>query len=183
MSEDSVIFLAEINSYHVDNKSAVQAAVSPSPFVAPEENVAGERGEESVVGGPEGPIEVGGVCETEAGTEADVEDEDEDIDIVGGVDEVGASGYESEGFRLSEILRRKRLEKKVSGGVIDTAHLPQCEFSNLHRLPLALLFRIFAGQSINFIWLVLLRALEHEDDFVRLLCFSVQSLRRTSGSR
>ena len=28
----------------------------------------------------------------------------------------------------------------------------------------------------------MLRALEHEDDFVRLLCFSVQSLRRTCGS-
>ena len=71
MSEDSVIFLAEITSSQVDNKSAVQAAVSSSPFVVPEENVTGERGEESPVGGLEGPIEVGGVCETEAGTEAD----------------------------------------------------------------------------------------------------------------
>ena len=94
------------------------------------------------MGGLEGPIEVGGVCETEAGTEADAEDEDEDVDVVGGVDEVGLSGYESEGFTLSEILRRKRLGKKVSEGVIDAAHLPQCEFSNLHRLPLSLLFRI-----------------------------------------
>ena len=76
------------------------------------------------MGGPQGPIEVGGVFETEAGTEADVEDEDEDVDVVGGVDEVGVSGYESEGFTLSEILRRKRLEKKVSEGVVDTAHLP-----------------------------------------------------------
>ena len=142
MSEDSVIFFAEINSSHLDNKSAVQAAVSPSPFVVPEENVAGERGEESPVGGPEGPIEVGGVCETEAGTEADVEDGNEDVDVVGGVDEFGASGYESEGFTLSEILRRQRFEKNVSEGVIDTAHLPQCEFSNRHRVPLALLFRI-----------------------------------------
>ena len=141
MSEDSVIFLAEINSSQVDNKSAVQAVVSPSTVVVPEENVAGERGEESPVGGLEGPIEVGGVCETEAGTDA--EDEDEDVDVVGGVDEVGLSGYESEGFTLSEVLRRKRLEKSVSEGVMDTAHLPQCEFSNLHRLPLALLFRIF----------------------------------------
>ena len=128
MSEDSVIFLAEINSSQVDNKSAVQAAVSNSPFVVPEENVAGERGEESLVGGPQGPIEVGGVCETEVGTEANVEDEDEDVDVVGGVDEVGVSGYESEGFTLSEILRRKRLEKNVSEGVVDTTHLPQCEF-------------------------------------------------------
>ena len=75
MSEDSVIFLAETTSSQVDYKSAVQAAVSPSPFVVPEENVAGERGEESPVGGLERPIEVGGVCDTEAGTEADAEDE------------------------------------------------------------------------------------------------------------
>ena len=142
MSEDSVIFLAEINLSQKDNKSAVQAVVSPSPVVVPEENVAGERGEESPVGGVEGPIEVGGVCETEAGPEADAEDEDEDVDVVGGVDEIGLSGYESEGLTLSEILRRKRLEKSVSEGVMDTAHLPQCEFSSLHRFPLALLFRI-----------------------------------------
>ena len=43
MSEDSVIFLAEVNLSHMDTKSAVQAAISPSPFVVPEENVAGER--------------------------------------------------------------------------------------------------------------------------------------------
>ena len=95
----------------------------------PEENVAGERGEESPVGGLERPVEVGGVCETEAGTEANAEDEDEDVDVSVGVDEGGLT--------LSEILRRKRLGKNVSERVIDTAHLPQCEFSNLHRLPLA----------------------------------------------
>ena len=132
MSEHSVNFLAEVNLSQVDNKSAVQAANSPSPFVVPEENVAGERGEESPVGGPKGPTELGGVCETEAGTEADAEDED--VDVVGGVDEVGLSGYESEGFTLSEILRRKRLGKNVSEGVVDTAHLPQCEFPNLSLL-------------------------------------------------
>ena len=133
MSEDSVIFLAEVSSFQVDTKSAVQAAVSPSPLNVPEENVAGERGEESPVGGLERPVEVGGVCEAEAGTEADVEDEDEDVDVVGGVDKVGLSGDESEGFTLSEIRRRKRLGEKVSERVIGTVHLPQCEFSNLHR--------------------------------------------------
>ena len=98
-----------------------------------------ERGKESPVGGPEGSIEKSGVCETEMGTEADVVDEEEDVDVVGGVDEVWVSGYESEGFTLSEILRRKRLAKKnVSEGVVDTAHLPQYEFSILHHLPLAL---------------------------------------------
>ena len=70
--------------------------------------------------------------------------EDEDIDVVGGLDEVGISGYESEGFTLSEILRRKRLSKKnVSEGVVDTNHLPQCEFLILHYLRLALLLDFF----------------------------------------
>ena len=151
MSEDSLIFLAEINSSQADNKSAVQAAVSSSPFLVPEENVAEERGEESPVGDPEGPIEVGGVCEADAGTEADVEDEDEDFDVVGGVHEVG-SGYDSEGFTLSEILHRKRLEKRVSEGVVDTAHLPQCKFSNLHQLPLALLLEFLCWPVNEFYW-------------------------------
>ena len=133
MSEKSVILLEEISSSQADNKSVVQAAVSSSPFDVPEEKAAGERGVESPMRGPDGPIEVSSVCETEVGTEADVEDEDQDVDV-GGVDEVGVSGYESEGFTLSENLRRKRLAKKnVSEGVVGTAHLPQCEFSNLHR--------------------------------------------------
>ena len=96
MSEESVILVEEICSSQVDNKSVVQAAVSPSPFDVPEKKVAGEKCDESAVGGPRGPTEVGGVCETEVGTEADVEDEDEDVDVVGVVDEVAVSGYESE---------------------------------------------------------------------------------------
>ena len=88
MSEGSVIFLAEISSSQADNKSAVDGAVSSSPFAVPEEKVAPEGSEESPVRGPEGPAEVGGVCETEAGTEVDVEEEDEDVDVVGGVDDV-----------------------------------------------------------------------------------------------
>ena len=73
-----------------------------------------------------------------------MEDEDEDVDVVGGVGEIGVSGYESERFTLSEILQRKSLAKKnVSKGVIDTAHFPQCEFSNLHHLPLAFLLEFF----------------------------------------
>ena len=154
MPEDSVIFLPEVSSSQADNKSAVQTAVSPSPFVVLEENVSRERerGEESPVGGPKGPFEVGGVCETEAGTEVDVEDEDWDVDVVGGVDEVGVSGYESEGFTISEILRRERLEKEVSEGVVDTAHLPQCEFSNLHQLPLTLLLEFLCWPVNEFYW-------------------------------
>ena len=94
--------------------------------------------------------------------------------IVCGVDEVKLSGYESEGFTLSEFLFQKRLAKKsVSEGVVDTAHLPQCEFSNLQHLPLTFLQELFAGQSLNSIRLVVLRALKREDDLMRLLCFSV----------
>ena len=59
-----MIFLAEVSSSQVDTKSAVQAAVSPSPLNVPEENVVGERVQESPVGGLERPVEVGGVCET-----------------------------------------------------------------------------------------------------------------------
>ena len=92
------------------------------------------------------------MCETEAGTEADVEDEVEDVDVVGGVDEFGVFGYESEGFTFSEIPHRKRLEKNVSEGVFDTAHLPQCEFSNLHQLPLALLLEFLCWPVIEFFW-------------------------------
>ena len=78
--------LEEINLSQADNKSVVPVAVSPSPFDVLEEKVAGERGEESPVRAPEGPNEVSGVCETEAGAEAVVEDKDEDFDVVGGVD-------------------------------------------------------------------------------------------------
>ena len=151
MSEESIILLEEICSSQADNKSVVQVAVSPSPFDVPEEKGTGQIGEESPVGGPEGPTEVGVVCETEAGREADVEDEDGDVDVVGGVDDVGVSGYESEKFTLSEILRRKRLAKKnESEGVVGTAHLPQCEFSNLHHLPLALLLDFICWPVFEF---------------------------------
>ena len=103
MLEESVILRKDINSTQADNWSVVQAAVSPSRFDVPEEKVAGKRSEESPVRGPN---EVRGLCKTEAGTEADVEDEDEDVDVAGGVDKVEFSGYESEVFTLSEILGR-----------------------------------------------------------------------------
>ena len=106
--------LEDISSSQADTESVVRAAVSASPFDVTDEKVVGERGKESPVGGPEGPIEETGVLESKAGTDADVEDEDDDV--VGGVDEVGVSGYESEDFMLSEILRRKRLTKKCVRG-------------------------------------------------------------------
>ena len=99
----------------------------------------------------EGPIELGGVFETEAATEAEVEDEDEDVYVVGGVDEVGLSGYESEGFTLSVFLRRKRLaEKNLSEGVIDTTQLPQNEFLYLQHLPVAFLLDFLCSPVTEF---------------------------------
>ena len=101
--------------------------------------------------GPDGPNEVGGVCRTEAGTEADVEDEDEAVDVVGGVDEVGVSGYESEGFTLSDFLRLKRLAKRnMSESAVDTTHFPQYVFSNLHNLPLDFLLEFLCWPVIDF---------------------------------
>ena len=70
MSEKSVILLEDISSSQANTESGVRAAVSLSPVDVYEEKVAGERSEESLVGGPEGPIKVGGVCETETGKEA-----------------------------------------------------------------------------------------------------------------
>ena len=120
------------------------------------------------MGGPEGPNE--DVCERAAGTEANVEDED--VDFVGGVEEIAVSGYESEGFTLSEILLRKRLSKRrVSESVVDTSHLPQCEFSNIQHLPITFLLEVLLWPVIEF-RLFILSALEHEDYFVRLLCLS-----------
>ena len=150
MSEKNVIVLENISSFQADTVSVVRAAVSSSPVDFPEENVAGARGEESPVGGPEGPIEEGSVCETEADRVADVEDEGKDVDVVGGVDEFGVSGYESEGFTPSEILRRKRHAQNVSEGVVDTAYFPQCEFSNLQHLPLTFLLEVFCWPVIDF---------------------------------
>ena len=78
------------------------------------------------------------VYETKSSTEADVEDED--VDVVGGVEEVTVSGYESEGFMLSVFFRKKMLSKRrVSKGIVDTSHLAQCEFSNHQQLPLTFL--------------------------------------------
>ena len=102
MSEIVILF-EDISSFQADTESVIRAAVSPSPFDTPEKKVAEDSGEESSVGGSEGPVKENDVYETEAGTDGDVEDED--VDVVGGIDEAGVPGYESAGFALSEIFR------------------------------------------------------------------------------
>ena len=129
ISETSAILLKDISSSRADFESVVvvsvtEVAISLFPFDAPEENVV-MRGKKSPMGGPERPVE--DVSETETGTEVKVKDED--IHVVSGNADVGVSGYESEGFTPSKFLRRKRLSKgRKSEGVVDTSHLPQCEF-------------------------------------------------------
>ena len=84
------------------------------------------------------------------------------------------SGYDSEGFLLSKNLLSERLFKgRVSKGVVDTSQVPQCEFPLLQHLPLSFYDNFFAGQSLNSFEVLMLRALKYEDDFARLLCFSV----------
>ena len=94
-SEKSVILLEDISSSQAGIESVVSltvtdAAVCPFPLDAPEEKVFGERGEESSMGGPERPVEEVDVRETEACTEADVNDED--VGVVGGVAYIDVSG-------------------------------------------------------------------------------------------
>ena len=103
ISEKSVILLEDISLSPADIEPFVRAAatvavISLFPLDVAEDKVVGKRSEESALGGPERPVEESDVCETEAGTEADVEDEN--VDIVGGGAYVGVSGYESEGFTL-----------------------------------------------------------------------------------
>ena len=75
----------------------------PLPLLLPLKKNLLKREAESPVGGQEGLVQESDVCKTEPGTEVDVEDKD--VNVVGGFDEVGVSGLESEGFKLSETLR------------------------------------------------------------------------------
>ena len=76
------------------------------------------------------------------GREADIEGED--VDVVCGVPALAISGFELQGFILSENVRRKELEgQTLSIGVVDTAGSPQGEFSKLQNLPLTFLLEFF----------------------------------------
>ena len=114
-----------------------------------------------------------GQTDGKAGREVDIEDEDDNV--VCGTPALAISGFESQGFIFSEIVRRKRLEgHTLSFDVfVDTARPPQCEFSNLQSLPLIFYLDFLAGRSWNSIRLVMSRALKPEDEFVRLFFFSV----------
>ena len=65
------------------------------------------------MGGLERTFEGNDACEAEAGIEVDVENEDEDV--VGGFAHVGLLGYKSEGFTMSEIVRRSGSSQRRAG--------------------------------------------------------------------
>ena len=78
----------------------------------------------------EQPVEEDDVYDTEAGMETDMEEKG--VDFVIGVPDVRISGYEFEGFALSELNCRKRLAREtVPEGVVGTSHNTQGLFSNL----------------------------------------------------
>ena len=111
-----------MGSESIVGATVAAVAVSTFPFDAPEEKL-GKKVEESPVGSPNGRVEV--FCETDACTFV----EDEKVDVVGGIDDVGVSGYVSDGFTLLEILRRQTLlNKSVPEGGVAASHLPQCVF-------------------------------------------------------
>ena len=60
------------------------------------------------------------MSDTEAETEADIEDQD--VDVVCEAPALAISGFEFGGFTFSEIIRRERLERQtLSEGVVDTS--------------------------------------------------------------
>ena len=63
------------------------------------------------MGVAEGQFQEKDVCKTEAGTKADVKGED--VYVIGGVEEVGVSGYESEGVQARKNLSSQKTCKKV----------------------------------------------------------------------
>ena len=89
-----------------------------SPGRVPEQLVVGDQGE----------------TDEDAGREADIEGEQ--VDVVFGAPALAISGFEYQGFIFSGTIRREGLEgQTLSEGVVGTAQLPQCEFSNLQSLP------------------------------------------------
>ena len=70
-----------------------------------------------------------GVKDEEA--ETHVENEDDNVDVVGGAAALAISVFGSESYIFSDVVRRKRLEAQIlSEHVVDTTHLPQHEFQN-----------------------------------------------------
>ena len=89
-------------------------------------------GEENPGGVPEQlVVEDHGENHEDAGTGADIEDED--VDVVCGALALAISRFELQGFIFSEVVHRKGLEGQTLFESVDnTARPPQCEFSNLH---------------------------------------------------
>ena len=164
------ITLSEADAESVVSSAGTHFAVSINLHVPLKRNFLRRIGEES----PGWFLEqlVGDHSKTyeDAGREADIEGGY--VDVVYGAPALPISGFEYQGFTFSEIVSGKWLDgQTLSEGVIDTARPPQCEFSNLQKLPLTFYSDLLAGRLWNSFRLVMLSALKNEDDFVRLLCW------------
>ena len=116
-------------------------------------------------------VEDHGETNEDAGSEADIKGED--VDVVIGAPALPISGFELQGFIFSETIPWKGLDGQIlSEGVVNTDRQPQCEFSNFHS-SLAFGLMEYYGAHSNFPSASNQRAPLHEEDFVRLLCFSV----------
>ena len=99
--------------------------------------------------------------------------ESEGVDVVFGAPALAISGCELQDFIFSETVRGKGLDgHTLSEGVVNTTRPLQCEFSNVHSSLAFGLLELYGAHSY-FPQASNQRAPLHEDDFVRLLCFSV----------
>ena len=145
MSEKRVILLEDSMSSQADTESVVPAAVSLPPIYAPEKKLLEREARRVQWEVQRNRLKM---CETEAGTEADLEDKN--VDVVGGIDDDGVSGYESEGFTLSDPSSKETCQKIVSEGVVDTYHFPPSELSNLQQLPITFLLEFLCWPVTEF---------------------------------
>ena len=155
MSEKSVILYEEISLPQADSESVVDSAgthfvISINLHVRLKRKMLwrwAKRGRvdfrNSFVVGDHGETD------EDAGREADIEGED--VDVVCGAPALAISGFGSQGFTFSEIVRLKGLEgQTLSEAVVDTARPPQCEFSNLQKIPLPVSSRISSRPVMEF---------------------------------
>ena len=152
MSEKSVVLHEEITSSQADTVSVVGSArthfaVSISLHGPLKGKFLVEVGEENPGGVPEQLVNVDlGETDEDAETGADIECEG--VDVVCGAPALAISAFKLQGFIISQVVHKKRLDgPTLSEGVFDTARPPQCEFSNLQPLPLTFYLDFPAGRS------------------------------------
>ena len=112
-----------------------------------------------------------GETDENEGREADIEDED--VDVFCGASALAVPRFELKGFIFSETVRKKDWMDTLCLRVLLTPLASAISVFKSSNYTINLSFRISCRPVIEFCRLVTPRALKLEDDFVRLLCFSV----------